>query len=465
MSKILCLTIIIICTFGFAQERVVANPQISKLETRIAQLENQITELKKLLQKNDITKKSADFTPDSRVWLEGTMGWTQTGDSLYSNTGTANVGIGTSNPTQRLDINGAIKIGANVENADSTGAIRWDGSHFGGYNGTAWVVLDIDSTAGDNDWSFRITDGADTTLQMDGRWGIVRLGNTMYGNADSTHVNLGVGCVTGTNGQNHKYITVSGGLQNTASDIYTTVGGGSSNTASDNYATVGGGTHNAAGFVSTIGGGWYNTAGNSSTVGGGQLNTATSYGTIGGGIGNTASGYISTVGGGGYNRARGQFSVVGGGGVTSNVSADSNSAIGDYSVIGGGYSNIASGLTTVIGGGYNNDNAGDYSVIPGGYADTITATGDYSYLFGINSNLTQDSTFMVDMPHVWFGTEAAGYEFPTTDGTNGQALVTDGSGQVSWGSSGDNDWVINSNDMYAGVSGNVGIGISNPLVK
>ena len=142
MSKIICLTIIIICTFGFAQERVVANPQISKLETRIAQLENQITELKKLLQKNDITKKSADFTPDSRVWLEGTMGWTQTGDSLYSNTGTANVGIGTSNPTQRLDINGAIKIGANVENADSTGAIRWDGSHFGGYNGTAWVVLE-----------------------------------------------------------------------------------------------------------------------------------------------------------------------------------------------------------------------------------------------------------------------------------------------------------------------------------
>jgi len=94
-----------------------------------------------------------------------------------------------------------------------------------------------------------------------------------------------------------------------------------------------------------------------------------------------------------------------------------------------------------VGGGKNNIASGDYSTIPGGYQDTITATGDYSYLFGINSNLTQDSTFMVDLPHIRFGNEAGGYEFPTTDGSSGQALVTNGSGLVGWGDYADADWV------------------------
>ena len=416
------------------------------------------------------------------------------------------------------------------------------------------------NAAADNHWNFLISDGADTTLQMGGRWGLVRPGNTLFGNADSTHVNLGVGCVTGTSGQNYKYCTVGGGFQNTASSAraivgggyyntagnaaatvsggegntasgstatvsgggmntasnqYTTVSGGYGNTALENSATVSGGQDNtASGSGATVGGGMYNKArgqysvvsgggganqadsnsaigdysaigggyrniasgntavigggysnsasswyasvggglsnnasGSYGTVGGGQYNNASgSYATVGGGTSNTASNNSATVGGGQYNRARGQYSVVSGGGGP--TPADSNSAIGDYSAVGGGASNTASGhLSTVaggqnntaadsfnfIGGGYLNRTAGKYSAILGGYADTITATGDYSYLFGINSNLTQDSTFMVDLPHIWFGTEAAGYEFPRSRGTNGQVMVTDGSGILSWG--------------------------------
>ena len=98
--------------------------------------------------------------------------------------------------------------------------------------------------------------------------------------------------------------------------------------------------------------------------------------------------------------------------------------------------NFIAGVYSLIGGGFEHSIAGDYSSILGGYADTISATAHYSYLFGINSNLTEDSTFMVDMPHIRFGDETNVYEFPPDDGTAGQFIATDGNGQLSWSSAG-----------------------------
>ncbi|MGB3340276.1 MAG: hypothetical protein WBB37_02205 [bacterium] len=378
----------------------------------------------------------------------------------------------------------------------------------------------------DNDWSFLVSDGADTTLQMGGRWGLTRPGNVLYGNADSTHVNLGVVCTTGTVGNDFKFSTVSGGFYNTASGHSSTVSGGEFNTASGWGATVDGGRLNrASGYIATVGGGHFNKArgqfsvisggggateadsnsaigdysaigggyrniavGNSAVIGGGYGNkTSVNAATIGGGRDNTANGDRATVGGGNANNAGNQFVTIGGGtgnnasgntatvggGNTNTASGEyatvgagvGNTASGNFTVVGGGWSNSASGNGANVTGGYYNSNAGDWSSILGGYADTIFAGANYSYLFGINSNLTQDSTFMVDLPHIRFGTEAAGYEFPTTDGTNGQALVTDGSGQVSWGSTNDDDWTVSGSNMYSAVSGNVGIGTTTPSAK
>lgn len=495
----------------------------------------------------------------------------------------------------------------------------------------------------DRKWDFLVSDGADTTLMMGGRWGLARPGNMLFGNADSTHVNFGVACTTGATGINFKYSTVAGGYfnsasnratvaggqfngargeystigggsyniaggwtatisggdHNTASNQYTFIGGGQSNTVSGeratvgggyqntagglcafvgggyqnsapnqyavvaggtgnstggNYATIGGGSTNSAIYMGTVAGGFQNNASTNATIAGGVFNSASGLtSTVGGGYQNLASGTVATVSGGRYNKARGAYSVVSGGGGSNE--ADSNSAIGNYSTIGGGnyniargdhafigggwanhaggnsaaigggYGNTASGDRTVIGGGFQNTasdvdgvvggglwniasgytaticggesntvsgfmssvcggwwntvtdsfafigvghynyNAGNYSAILGGYADTIFSNANYSYLFGINSNLTQDSTFMVDMPHVRFGKELDGYEFPTTDGTNGQALITNGNGQVSWGTPADADWTISGNNMSSAVSGNVGIGISSPTVR
>jgi len=386
-----------------------------------------------------------------------------------------------------------------------------------------WATV---SGGADNDWVFLVSDGADTTLQMGGRWGLVRMGNTLYGNADSTHVNFGLASATGASGQNYKYCTVGGGALNTAgntaatvaggygntasadftaigggfcntaSNYRATVAGGYLNTASGSYATVGGGyADTASGNFATVGGGWHNYATNErATVAGGHYNFATgSYSTVAGGYNNMAYGFGTTVAGGANNTVSDNYATVAGGfydtvktifgGVLSgysNLAGDvttdtgavvcggwDNSAIGKYSFVGGGINNTASGNNATVGGGSYNYNAGDYSIIAGGYADTIFANAHYSSLFGINANLTQDSTFMLDIPHVWFGTEATGYEFPRQRGANGQVMITNGSGQLSWATAAasDTDWIITGSNMYSGVSGNVGIGTATPLNK
>lgn len=140
---------------------------------------------------------------------------------------------------------------------------------------------------------------------------------------------------------------------------------------------------------------------------------------------------------------------------------------GTGSAVSGGILNHANGDASAVGGGQDNYVGGDFSAIPGGYADTIANGVEYSYLFGIDSDLSHDSTFMVDLPHIRFGDETDGYEFPVDDGSSGQVMATDGNGQLSWtgvvGS--DSDWTVSGNDMYSAVIGNVGIGMSSPVAK
>lgn len=52
-----------------------------------------------------------------------------------------NVGIGTTNPSQKLEVNGGIKIGTTTNNVPGT--IRWNETKndFEGYNGSSWVSL------------------------------------------------------------------------------------------------------------------------------------------------------------------------------------------------------------------------------------------------------------------------------------------------------------------------------------
>lgn len=146
---------------------------------------------------------------------------------------------------------------------------------------------------------------------------------------------------------------------------------------------------------------------------------------------------------------------------------ENSSNTGDGSTV-LGLNNTASGNFSTVAGGQYNDVQSDYSAILGGFADTITASGDYSYLFGIGSSLASDSTFMVDLPHIRFGDESSGYEFPIMDGSAGQMLATDGSGQLDW-TTPDFDgagWENENNAVYLNDDNDsVGIGTVSPTEK
>ena len=197
---------------------------------------------------------------------------------------------------------------------------------------TITVNYDGSASAGaDNDW-IAVTSGSDTTrLITGGAWGIARDGNVHHGAHDSTHVNLGVGSITGESGQDNKYCTVTGGRTNMASGVGAVVTGGFDNEATDSGSTVGGGTMNLA-------------SGKYSVVAGGNDNDAVGlWTTIGGGYNNSATAPNATVGGGFINIASGFWSTVSGG--------QNNYALNDYSTVGGGRGNYAAGERAVIPGG------------------------------------------------------------------------------------------------------------------
>ncbi|MCK5833291.1 hypothetical protein KAH81_06430 [bacterium] len=209
--------------------------------------------------------------------------------------------------------------------------------------------LTIDYTgdlASDNDWTFISSDGGDTTMIAGGPWGLSRFGNTLYGNADSTHVNLGVNSVTGTSGSNYKYCTIGGGINNSADNLWTTVSGGSENDAHGPGAVVSGGFLNTAGDSASVvsGGSWNEAGGKYSVVGGGNDNNASGlWATIAGGYSNSASDQNAFIGGGFQNAASGSWSTISGG--------DRNQALYDYATVGGGRQNTVAGERAVIPGG------------------------------------------------------------------------------------------------------------------
>jgi hypothetical protein len=313
---------------------------------------------------------------------------------------------------------------------DSTFMVDMPHIHFGdvtsGYefpdaDGSADQIMVTDGSSQlswqDSDtWSHWVMD--DSTLFTKNYVGLSRgnAGNELYGTMQYTHTNFGNACTTGIGGLNLSYITISGGFQNHADSSYATITGGLANKVHGAYSCIGGGCYNSS-------------AGEASTISGGAMNsTSLGYAGIGGGFNNNAIGLTSFIGGGLGNRTYGIYAGV----LAGNGNRAGDNDIDTSATIVGGWENMARSKYSFIGGGKWNWIEGDYAVILGGFADTISSGAHYSYLFGINSNLDEDSTFMVDIPHIRFGDATDGYEFPIADGSPAQFMVTDGSGQLSW---------------------------------
>jgi hypothetical protein len=240
----------------------------------------------------------------------------------------------------------------------------------------------------DNDWTIM-----GNVAYLSGNYGLGMRGyNTLYGIYDSTHVNFGIQCTTGTSGENRGFSTVSGGFANSATYDYTVVGGGSGNRATGYHSVISGGENNTAGgqYVA-IGGGRDNVVNvNGSTVAGGGTNTVPGdWAFIGGGWANHATGTHSVVGGGYSDTVNGAYGGVlsGGGCVAGDAATDTgaavaggweNSATGKYSFVGGGNFNSAGGEYSCITGGTQNSANATWSSIAGGYGNTCDASDGFA---------------------------------------------------------------------------------------
>jgi Chaperone of endosialidase len=348
--------------------------------------------------------------------VNGADGWVDDGSVVRLETIDDSVGIGTSTPSAKLDVNGDVVITGRA-------SIGLSNTNTGAYGFVVGAMNEV----------------TEETASVTG-------GSYNVANAYNSHI--------------------GGGMSNFASGMNSTIGGGTGDSATSSATTIAGGANNvASGMTSSIGGGLGNrTMGNATVIAGGRLNTAQqNYSTIAGGDDNTTIASYSFIGGGYRNYAHGEYSTIAGG------SADTIIDIGDYGFIGGGESNLMWGNHGVIAGGSHHFLGGEYSAILGGFADTISGYADYSYLFGINSNLDEDSTFMVDMPHIVFGDQSTGYEFPDTRGADGQMMVTDANGQLSWSDPVNPNaagWVDDGTVVrLATGTDKVGIGTSNPSAK
>jgi hypothetical protein len=167
--------------------------------------------------------------------------WVDDGTVVRLTTETDSVGIGTSNPSEQLEVNGNIRVGgkANI----GYGCVNTGDNAF---------------VAGQNN----IASGGHSTVSGGGQ-------NT----ADAGLSTVGGGSGNDASGE---YSVVSGGFMNGAIGIGSSVGGGFADTAGASGSTVAGGSNNKAfGHMATIGGGTSNIAeGEYSIIPGGYGNSA-----------------------------------------------------------------------------------------------------------------------------------------------------------------------------------------------
>lgn len=74
------------------------------------------------------------------------------GEEILTIMNTGNTGVGISSPQEKLDINGAIKLGTTTNS--NAGTIRWTGTDFEGYASSEWKSLTASGVAGNGDENY-----------------------------------------------------------------------------------------------------------------------------------------------------------------------------------------------------------------------------------------------------------------------------------------------------------------------
>jgi hypothetical protein len=265
-----------------------------------------------MLTDNSSTPLTGSYNLTFNIWTDTTGGsslWTETQNGVSVQNGLFNVILG-----KQTALNLAFEQQYWLEvavGAETMPRIRFTSVGYAYRAQVADSAIVVTSGSGSN-WTL-----SNFVLYTKSFWGITKGGyfNALHGNQASTMVNLGAACTTGTNGQDYRYSTISGGYGNAAIREWSTIGGGEYNKVSGDWATVGGGYGNIASLdAAFVGGGAGNSAtGNGATIAGGHTNIASQQNaTVGGGESDTASGTSSMVPGGGYNVAAGDYSFAAG---------------------------------------------------------------------------------------------------------------------------------------------------------
>jgi hypothetical protein len=268
------------------------------------------------------------------------------------------------------------------------------------YNGTQWQKLS--GAAG-------LENFTESNYTYDSKTGVSLTPDNAAANVDFVVQPKGSGAIiaqqpdgAATGGDNRGTSAVDmqlsrGQSSQVASGSFSVIAGGYWNEASSNHATVGGGSSNIA-------------SGSYSFVPGGKTNTAQGYASTAFGVNNVAMGMNSTVSG--YN----------------------NSGDGDYTFVAGAY-NFAND--------YNETVLGRYASL--GYGSTSSwVTTDRLFTIGNGPSVSERTNALTILKNAnttiggsltlnGNGTNTS-ITFPTTRGTNGQVLQTDGSGGINWAS-------------------------------
>lgn len=85
----------------------------------------------------------------NKAYVDASAKWTTSGSDI-SNNNAGNVGIGTTTPAAKLEVNGGVKIANDASTCDSSkqGTMRFVGGNFQGCDGTSWVTMGSATPAG-----------------------------------------------------------------------------------------------------------------------------------------------------------------------------------------------------------------------------------------------------------------------------------------------------------------------------
>lgn len=216
--------------------------------------------------------------------------------SVFGQTG---MGIGNTNPQEKLDVTGAIKIG--TTSTTNAGTIRWNGSNFQGYDGSQWVNLDSQGGAGAFETTSNVTSNSPGTIASDdfvfGSSQLADDGNTahdhrMFFDKSKGAFRAGAALSTQWDAAGVGDYSLAGGINGTASGV-ASLAFGNSPTASGNYAIALGNVPTASALLSIAMGDLPTASGQRSVAIGVRAN-AQSYGETVMGINNTTYSPAST---------------------------------------------------------------------------------------------------------------------------------------------------------------------------